>query len=730
MERIEARARVRRVRWGVGGLALVLALGILGSRGGVAAPSRAAADITPDGGSQVFEDVPLSNPFYSYTNNIFADGIASGYPCGGAGEPCVAPNNRPYFRPNNNVTRGQMSKFLDLGRRNIAEAIGRSLTLTNTDVAALTISTTQGSALVARGVGPNGSVITGQCTRDNQNCRAVQAQAASGDYAASFSGGRGSHADSTDAGYPGMEMTASGSGAYAADIRGQGYRGAYVNTSNQNVLSLYVDAPISTPTSGTFAAFNTSVRIEGNLLVFGSKVGYVVDLMQNADSTALEPGDVVTISGDSAPVIGQIPVITVRKASQAYDTGVVGVVDQAMYVPPPALRTAYLAQEQARRTALAQRAQAEAAAAAQGVAPDLTGSVVPPATISDREGNVDVDPTTSQVVPDGYASVVTLGSYKGIKVDASFGAIQVGDLLVSSPHPGYAMKADEARIKVGTVIGKALRPLCVALASRFGEGFTERARSLAVAVELVHSATLLHDDVVDLAERRRGQPTACVTYGNAASIFAGDWLLVAALRRIRQSGVEGVLDRMLTVIDEMIVAESVQLERRGKITGAREDYFAIVEGKTAALFRWAMIAGARAAELPVASETALERFGLHLGVAFQAVDDELDYLTTNTGKDALADLREGKVTYPLVIALERVPGLRDELSTLLAQDEVSSDALGKIASTVRASGALGATRSLAEEHVQRALSVLEELPAGPARDALVTVALASLERQS
>src|SRR4051794_16364191 len=127
--------------------------------------------------------------------------------------------------------------------------------------------------------------------------------------------------------------------------------------------------------------------------------------------------------------------------------------------------------------------------------------------------------------------------------------------------------------------GKHLRPLCVALTARFGEGFTERARDLAVAVELVHSATLLHDDVVDLAERRRGQPTACTVYGNAASIFAGDWLLVAALRRIRKSGLDGVLDRMLTVIDEMIVAESVQLERRGKIAGAREDYFAIVEGK-------------------------------------------------------------------------------------------------------------------------------------------------------
>src|SRR5580692_9416151 len=136
--------------------------------------------------------------------------------------------------------------------------------------------------------------------------------------------------------------------------------------------------------------------------------------------------------------------------------------------------------------------------------------------------------------------------------------------------------------------GKHLRPLCVALASRFGDGFTPRARGLAVAVELVHSATLLHDDVVDLAERRRGEPTACVVYGNAASIFAGDWLLVTALRRIAAAGVDGLLERMLTVIEEMIVAESRQLERRGTVAGARADYFEIIEGKTAALFRWAM----------------------------------------------------------------------------------------------------------------------------------------------
>jgi octaprenyl-diphosphate synthase len=251
----------------------------------------------------------------------------------------------------------------------------------------------------------------------------------------------------------------------------------------------------------------------------------------------------------------------------------------------------------------------------------------------------------------------------------------------------------------------------------------------------VHSATLLHDDVVDLAERRRGAPAACVVYGNAASIFAGDWLLVAALRRIAAAGVDGLLDKMLAVIDEMIVAESVQLERRGKLAGAREDYFAIVEGKTAALFRWAMIAGARSAGLPAAAEGALERYGLHLGVAFQAVDDELDYggAGAETGKDPLADLREGKVTFPLVVAIEREPALRGQLEELLAAEETAPptrDQLGAVAARIRGTGALAATRALAEEHVRRALGVLEELPAGPARDALTTVALASLERTS
>jgi octaprenyl-diphosphate synthase len=274
--------------------------------------------------------------------------------------------------------------------------------------------------------------------------------------------------------------------------------------------------------------------------------------------------------------------------------------------------------------------------------------------------------------------------------------------------------------------GKHLRPTCVALASRFGEGFSPKARSLAVSVELVHTATLLHDDVVDLAERRRGEPAACTVYGNAASIFAGDWLLVSALRKIASARIEGLLDRMLGVIEEMILAESLQLERRGRLVADRDEYFKIVEGKTASLFRWAMLAGARSTNLGEKAEGALDRYGLHLGVAFQLIDDELDF-RTGTGKDPLVDLREGKMTYPLVVAIERQPALQAQMEQALAEDQPDFEA---IASAIRETGALVATRKLAEEHANRALEALTVLPEGPARDALETVVLASLERKS
>jgi octaprenyl-diphosphate synthase len=302
--------------------------------------------------------------------------------------------------------------------------------------------------------------------------------------------------------------------------------------------------------------------------------------------------------------------------------------------------------------------------------------------------------------------------------------------------PRGAREVQRAAAYLLDLDGKHLRPMCVVLASKLGTGFDDRARQLALAVEMIHTATLLHDDVVDVAEQRRGRAAARVVYGNAASIFAGDWLLVLALRRI--AAVDGeLLDRMLAVIESMILAESIQLERRGRVAGAaRDTWMQVVDGKTAALFSWAMIAGGRAGGLDTAAVDALDRYGRHLGIAFQTVDDCLDIAgdPAATGKDALADLREGKLTYPILIGLEREPGFAARLDAILidseGRGEVDPAAAIEIAGVLARTGGLVEAKRLAAHHVERALDALAVLPAGPGRDALVTVAEASLRRSS
>ncbi len=284
--------------------------------------------------------------------------------------------------------------------------------------------------------------------------------------------------------------------------------------------------------------------------------------------------------------------------------------------------------------------------------------------------------------------------------------------------------------------GKHLRPMCVVLASKVGAGFGPGARQLALAVELVHTATLLHDDVVDVAQTRRGQPTARTVWGNAASIFAGDWLLVEALRRIRLAGDDALLDRMLGIIEEMILAESLQLERRGQIRGTVDDYFRVVEGKTASLFRWAMLAGARAGGCTAAQASALEQFGHELGVAFQVIDDCLDFEGdfAVTGKALFADLREGKLTYPLLVALDRDPALEGSVHALLAAvaelGAASPQRCAEVAAALRrATGALVEACRLAAARIAAGIAALDALPDGPARAALVTVAEATALRE-
>jgi octaprenyl-diphosphate synthase len=276
--------------------------------------------------------------------------------------------------------------------------------------------------------------------------------------------------------------------------------------------------------------------------------------------------------------------------------------------------------------------------------------------------------------------------------------------------------------------GKRLRPTCVVLAARLGGAASEAAVQLAVSVELVHSATLLHDDVVDLGDTRRGLPTARSLYGNAVSIFAGDWLLVEALRRVRRHAPPDVLAKLLDAIEEMIFAESLQLENRGSLVLDETVWRRVAEGKTASLFAWAMLAGARAAELGERETEALARFGLHLGTAFQAVDDVLDFDgdPMATGKTLFADLREGKTTYPLILAARRDP----DLAARLARGAAEGDAAfaREILEGLRRTGALAEARAFAADQAERAAEALSVVRAGPARDALYTVLETTLAR--
>jgi octaprenyl-diphosphate synthase len=268
--------------------------------------------------------------------------------------------------------------------------------------------------------------------------------------------------------------------------------------------------------------------------------------------------------------------------------------------------------------------------------------------------------------------------------------------------------------------GKALRPLCVALAAGFGPAAPEKVRALAAAVELAHSATLLHDDVIDDAELRRGAPAARMIFGNSASILAGDWLLVEALRQVRAARLEGLTDLFLETLDQMIVAEALQLERRGRVEPDPTAYLRIVEGKTAALFRWALTAGARAAGLGADEVGAFDRIGRDVGVAFQVVDDILDFEgdAAATGKALLADLREGKITYPLCLALTREPGLKARVVAQLGGETSDSAA---IAERVSRTGAIAEAWTFARQRLASAQASVATLTPGTPRDTLAAV---------
>jgi octaprenyl-diphosphate synthase len=246
------------------------------------------------------------------------------------------------------------------------------------------------------------------------------------------------------------------------------------------------------------------------------------------------------------------------------------------------------------------------------------------------------------------------------------------------------------------------------------------ARVLAVVAELVHAATLLHDDVIDDADERRGRPASRRVWGNAVSVLGGDLLLTHALERTIEAA-PPLLPSLVATLRRLVDGEIVQLRGRTRLDLSEATYFSVVRDKTSALFAWAARAGAHVGGAGADGRDALDDYGTHLGIAFQLVDDALDYSGDRaaTGKALFGDLREGKITLPLVRAIAALPSLADDVERTRNGDD---GAARRLLAGVLESRACDEVRALARVETERALEALSRVPAGAPRELLACVA--------
>jgi octaprenyl-diphosphate synthase len=279
--------------------------------------------------------------------------------------------------------------------------------------------------------------------------------------------------------------------------------------------------------------------------------------------------------------------------------------------------------------------------------------------------------------------------------------------------------------------GKRIRPRLVLLfANALGfEG--EQQFTLAATVEFIHTATLLHDDVVDESSLRRGHRTANAVFGNAASVLVGDFLYSRAFQMMVSVNDLRVLDVLADATNVIAEGEVLQLMNMHDPDLAVEEYLRVIRSKTAKLFEASARLGAILARADAATEAACADYGRALGTAFQLVDDLLDYdgETLALGKNVGDDLREGKPTLPLLVAMAR--GRPDEAALIrraIEQGEVTR--LAEVVATVRRTGALDAARDVARIEARAALACLSVLPASVYREALLEFCVRAVDRSN
>jgi octaprenyl-diphosphate synthase len=273
--------------------------------------------------------------------------------------------------------------------------------------------------------------------------------------------------------------------------------------------------------------------------------------------------------------------------------------------------------------------------------------------------------------------------------------------------------------------GKRLRPLLTLAAAKLCGYDGENHVRLAAAVEFIHNATLLHDDVVDESGKRRGRPTANNVFGNKPSVLVGDFLFARSFQLMVETGRIGVLDVLSNAAAVIVEGEVLQLTAANSLAGGEDVYFRVIRGKTAALFEAATQAGAMVADAPEGQATALAAYGDALGIAFQIADDLLDYGRpgADIGKNAGEDFREGKATLPVLLAFQRADaaGAAFWRRVIEKRDQREGDlaeALARMAET----GALADARDRALAHAARATAALDAFPDGPLKAALADIA--------
>lgn len=281
--------------------------------------------------------------------------------------------------------------------------------------------------------------------------------------------------------------------------------------------------------------------------------------------------------------------------------------------------------------------------------------------------------------------------------------------------------------------GKLFRPTLLLLSHQASGGGARdpRAVTLAAVVELIHLATLVHDDSVDHSVLRRGLPTINALFSHQIAVIMGDYLYSRAIIELVRLDDHEALRVLARVTNEMTVGEMRQLEAHDKLAYGESAYDQLIRAKTASLLSGACEVGALVAPTPY--RQALSRFGMLLGMAFQITDDLLDYteLEAVTGKPSGLDLREHKVTLPLIAALARMPAEgRRVVAELMEAAEPSDDLVADVIRLVEGAGGLETARQRALDLAQQAEAELDVLPASPARDALQVSIAYAVERRS